>query len=113
MFFPDKDWVYFDQRQRRGFVSPSFSDVSPTPTLSLPNYNEVIMYDSKSGLQFLRRNGIVPALFFPLPRIEPAAHGVHQYSLEGVTPPADYVAPFEGEPPPDRYQALAFPPPLP
>ncbi len=67
------------------------------------------MYDQKSGLQFLQRNGLAADGFAPRARCEPESLLIRDLESESATPLAALLQHLDGEPPPDRYQAQTFP----
>ena len=65
--------------------------------------------DSKSGLTFLRRAGLVPTPASPTPAIEPGALLVHSIPLQAPLPLPAYQGPLLGQPEPDRGPAQHWP----
>jgi hypothetical protein len=67
------------------------------------------MYDSKSGLTFLQRSGLIQAYVNPEPRLQPCNLLAHNLPLEAPLPPPDVVQLVRESEAPDRYAARPWP----
>lgn len=67
------------------------------------------MYDTKSGLTFLQRSGLLPTHSNPEPRIQPCSLLVHTTPLEAPLPPPAAILEVREQGAPDRYVSQQWP----